>query len=244
MQIKRQHSHQFGKTWHQIARHRAIEKHPPHHRITASPLLLSLGLALGLLSTTLPAHAQSRGSGGSDRTGAIITTSDLAGGVFSSGQNNSVITTYTSPQVSAAVEQAAATVSTQLSGGALALTASDISSASLPAALQQSLQSLITGTGNVAAVSNQIEQALTSASGVANTAENTALVRTLISSLQGIASGANITAPELRTAVEAYNALIDASSVETLTTPAPELLAIRAVLSRLVAAALEAQEQQ
>lgn len=203
-------------------------------------LLLPLSLALGLLSATLPAQAQTNQS---DITGAITTTSDLAGGTFSSSQNNSVVTTYTSPQVSAAVQQAAATVSTQLSGGALPVAASDISGASIPAATQQSLQNLITGTGDVAAVSSQIELALINAVGVASTAENAALVRTLTSSLQGIVGGASVTAPELRAAVEAYNAVIDASSGETLAAPPPELLAIRAVLSRLVSAALTAQAE-
>lgn len=202
----------------------------PHHPIRR--LLLPI-VALGLFSATAQAQTQS------DVSGAITTTSDLAGFNFSPGINSSTYTTYTSPAVRATVEQIAAALSEQLAGGGLAVAATDIPGTSIPRSVQRALQDLLTADANAAEVSSQFEQALINAPGAANTAENTTLVRNLTSKLQGLIVDSRVEALQLRAAVEAYNAVIDASSGETLGSPPPELLAIRAVLSRLVAAASE-----
>ncbi len=114
---------------------------------------------------------------------------------------------------------------------------------SISATVQQSLQSLLTETGNVAAVSSQIESALINAPGLTNTTENTTLVRNLTTSLQGLTAGDRVSPPKMVAAVEAYNAVIDVSNGTFLTNPPPELLAIQSALSRLVNAASEAQEE-
>lgn len=226
-------------------------------KIKRFPLLtcmIALGSSL-LLFEALPAQAQTQ----SDISGAITTTSDIAGAAFSPGAGSSTITTFTSPAVGAAVEQVGASLSAQLSGGALQVAASDIPG-SIPASVQQSLLSLLSGAGN-ASVASQFEQALANAPGAAGNGQNAALVNTLTAKLKGLLGGGEecirrrrrneiddpknsacrITATKLRAAVEAYNALIDASSAETLRNPPPELLAIRATLSRLVDAALNAK---
>ncbi len=202
---------------------------------------LPLGFALGcslVLGGTLPAGAQTGNQ--SDITGVITTTSDIAGGAFAPG---GTITTFTNPDIQAAVDEAAALISTQLAGGALPVAATNTPITSISATVQQSLQSLLTETGNVAAVSSQIESALINAPGATNTTENTTLVRNLITSLQGLTAGGSVSPPELVAAAEAYNAVIDASSGDFLTNPPPELLAIQSALSRLVNAALEAEEE-
>jgi hypothetical protein len=202
---------------------------------------LPLGFALGcslVLGGTLPAGAQTGNQ--SDITGVITTTSDIAGGAFAPG---GTITTFTNPDIQAAVDEAAALISTQLAGGALPVAATNTPITSISATVQQSLQSLLTETGNVAAVSSQIESALINAPGATNTTENTTLVRNLITSLQGLTAGGSVSPPELVAAAEAYNAVIDASNGAFLTNPPPELLAIQSALSRLVNAASEAQEE-
>lgn len=199
---------------------------------------LPVGLALGcslLLGGTLPAGAQTGNQ--SDITGVITTTSDIAGGFAPSGS----ITTFTNTDIQAAVDQAAASVSTQLTGGALPVAATNTSITSISATVQQSLQSLLTETGNVTAVASQIESALTNAVAATNTTEFTTLVEDLMASLQGLTAGSRVAPPELVAAVEAYNAVVDASSGELLTNPPPELLAIQSALSTLVNAAIEAQ---
>jgi len=201
-------------------------------------LHLGLGLALGsslLLSGTLPAQAQVGNQ--SDVTGAAITTSDIAGGAFAPSGGGGTVTAFTSPSIAAAVNQAAASLNAQVSQGTLPVAATIGLTTSIPATVLQALQSVLTGTGDVAVTLSSIESALANAPG----APSTTLVRNLLSSLQGLTAGGTVSPAQLVATVEAYNALIDASSGEFLGNPPPELLAIQSALSTLVNASLAAR---
>lgn len=225
---------------------------------------LPLGLALGsslLLSGTLPAGAQTGNQ--SDVTGAIITTGDIAGGAFAPqvgnqsdvtgaitttgdiagdafaprfGGGGGAVARFTNPDIAAAVNQAAVSLNAQVAEGTLAVAATSAPTTSISAAVQQILQSLLTGTDDDAS-SSQIESALANAPG----APDTTLVQNLVSSLQGLTAGGTVSPTGLAAAIEAYNALIDASGGEFLGNPQPELLAIQSALSTLVNAALAAK---
>lgn len=201
-------------------------------------LHLGLGLALGsslLLSGTLPAQAQVGNQ--SDVTGAMITTSDIAGGAFAPSVGGGTVTAFTSPGIAAAVNQAAASLNAQVSQGTLPVAATSGPTTSIPATVLQALQSVLTGAGDVAVALSSIESALANAPG----APSTTLVRNLLSSLQGLTAGGTVSPAQLVATVEAYNALIDASSGEFLGNPQPELLAIQSALSTLVNASLAAR---
>ena len=199
---------------------------------------LPLGLALGsslLLSGTLPAGAQTGNQ--SDVTGAITTTGDIAGDAFAPrfGGGGGAVARFTNPDIAAAVNQAAVSLNAQVAEGTLTVAATNAPTTSISAAVQQILQSLLTGTDD--ASSSQLESALANAPG----APNTKLVQNLVSSLQGLTAGGTVSPAGLAAAIEAYNALIDASGGEFLGNPQPELLAIQSALSTLVNAALAAK---
>lgn len=226
---------------------------------------LPLGLALGsslLLSGTLPAGAQTGNQ--SDVTGAIITTGDIAGGAFAPqvgnqsdvtgaitttgdiagdafaprfGGGGGAVARFTNPDIARAVNQAAVSLNAQVAQGTLTVAATSAPTTSISAAVQQILQSLLTGTDDDDASSSQIERALANAPG----APDRTLVRNLVSSLQGLTAGGTVSPTGLAAAIEAYNALIDASGGEFLANPQPELLAIQSALSTLVNAALAAR---
>ena len=208
-------------------------KHFPFHLI----LSFTFGSAFILCQASLPAQAQKGNQ--SDVTGAIVTTSDIAGGTFApspAGGRGRVA--FASNTVQAAVNQAALNVLNQLSINAITSPAGN----PIPAGTQQTLLSVLTGPKSVQvnAGSEQITNALSSVQGgpTVNQAQQ------LVNSLQGLlktnsasgrqVSNVKVNPTRLLAAVKAYNNLINASSAQFLNNPPPELLAIRAVLSQLI----------
>ena len=209
---------------------------PKYMNIKYFPIPLSFCLALGsfllILDTKLPAQAQL-----SDITGAIITTSDIADGIYSSQNPQRVIISFRTSEIAAAVNRSAVSVNERLVAGNLPVIASNIPTTSLSKTVQQDLQNLLTRTGNVNDSTNRLTSGLVEGcSGVdAIRAQN------LVRSLEGLTSNGTISPAQLRLAVEAYNNLINATRADCLSNPPEELLAIQSVLSALVNAALRAQ---
>lgn len=195
-------------------------------------LSLALTLTTLILNTTKPATAQTGNQ--SDITGPIPTTSDIAGGATPTTQTQGATETVFQGGVSvqAAVNQAAATVVSELTANTL----SDTTTTSpIPPATQQAVLSLLTATSSTQAAAsiNTITTALTSSPG----SPPVAVVQELTSRLAGLLAAGKVSPEELKAAIRAYNAMILASNTEFLNNPPAELIAIRVSLSRLIAAA-------
>lgn len=194
---------------------------------------LNAGLALGaflmVLQTASPAPAQNGNQ--SDITGPIPTTSDIAGGAFTTttgaGGTQTVFTGGATAQAS--VNQAAATVSTQLSAGSI----SAVSGGSISASAQTAVYNILTANAALGSSISAVANSLSSAPG----APPASVVQDLLNSLVGLLRGGKVTPAKLLAAIRAYNAMIDASNAEFLSSPPSELLAIQAALSKLIAAA-------
>lgn len=197
-------------------------------------LKLLIGLASGtlLVSAILPAQAQTGNA--SDVTGAVITTGDIAGGAFAPTPSRSGGTTRASVSSAAlaiALSQAISIISTQLAQGTLPVAVPGVAVASVPVAVQQTLLAVLTGSGNAAGIQSAIASGLT----------NPSLAAALAQNLQGLIANGTASPAELLAAVEAYNAVVDASSGEALANASPELLAVQSVLTALISATSAAQ---
>ncbi len=194
-------------------------RHLPFH------LGLSFALAIcGVVSAILPAQAQ-RGNF-SDVTGTIVTTSDAIGGGSNPGGGGQLETVFISGRVENAVNGAADLVTQQLAAGNLPVVATGAPTA-IPAAVQQNLQVVVTATGNVDAVS-QLQTALV------NAGADPTLAGNLASSLQGLTAGGTVDPAQFRAAIEAYNALINASTPDFLVQLPEELRAVQSLLATLL----------
>ena len=198
------------------------------------PLHLSflLGSSLIIWGITPNAMAQL-----SDITGAIITTSDIADGIFPSPNGQRIIIAFRTPEIAAAVNQAAQLVNNQLANQSLPIVANNIPNSSISGSVQQALETVLIGSGNVQDSASQLINGLArEGSGVSRTT-----AQNLVSRLAGLTDGDQVSAPELQAAVEAYNQLINTSNAASLSNPSEELLAIQSVMFSLVNAALRAE---
>ncbi|WP_155823787.1 hypothetical protein [Gloeocapsa sp. PCC 7428] len=194
---------------------------------------LSIGLTLGtsLLVSAIPVQAQTGNA--SDVTGAVITTSDIAGGSFAPTPNQQSSTTSASVSSAAlgiALSQAVSIISAQLAQGTLPVAVPGVAIASIPVTVQQTLLAVLTGSGNPAAIESAIAAAV----------DNPALAAELVAALQGLIANGTASPANLLAAVQAYNAVIDASGA-ALSNPSPELVAVQSVLTALVSATSSAQ---
>ncbi|HBL11591.1 MAG TPA: hypothetical protein DD379_09325 [Cyanobacteria bacterium UBA11162] len=198
---------------------------------------LSLSLALGSFLISLGTASQAQAQAQlSDITGAIITTSDIADGIYPSPNGQRTLIVFRTPAVATAVNQAAQSTNGQLAAQTLPIVVRDIPTTSLSSTVQQTLASVVTGSGTREAATTQLESGLIRGlSGV-----NSGLIRNLVTRLDGLTAGGEVNAAQLQAAVNAYNALINASNANVLSDPPEELLAIQSILSTLVTAALRA----
>ncbi|MEQ9238335.1 MAG: hypothetical protein RIG66_30105 [Coleofasciculus sp. E2-BRE-01] len=188
-----------------------------------------LGLAVGvagILSMTTSSQAKPILS---DVTGNIITTSDITGG-FAPSEGGELVIGYRTSEIQADVEDAACTVNERLAQQNLPGVGNDTSP--IPSPVQENLDLVLTRTGNVGAGVNQIQNALV------NAGANPTLAQNLATSLTRLTAGCTVEPEQFAAVVEAYNALISASSFEFLREPPEELRAIRSVLAILLNAAL------
>lgn len=177
-----------------------------------------------VLVIALPVHAQQINQ--SDITGVGTTGSAIAGGMFSPGP--ATVAANASPVVTAAIIAVGTSIATQLGAGTLTVTTAEGAPAALPASVQATVLTVLTGGSDVPA---GFVGALGSG-GADGPAAALALA------LQGL-----ITAPatgQLSTAVSHLNALVNDSSPAFLRSPPAEFLAVQAVLAQMVAAAQSA----
>lgn len=196
------------------------------------PLHVGLGLALaiaGVVSHTPTAQAQTGNQ--SDTTGAIVTTSDMVSGALVSGDGGELVIVYITRPVEEAVNSAASLVNQQLAAGNLPVLSTD-SPTPIPLTVQQNIEALVTGSGNVDASAAQIESGLVSAGA------DTTLARNLVASLRGLNSGATVDPAQFQAAIDAYNALINGSPDRLVLEIPEELKGIRSVLGILLNAGL------
>lgn len=192
---------------------------------------LSIGLTLGtsLLVSAIPAQAQTGNA--SDVTGAVITTGDIAGGAFAPAPTRSgTSASISSAALALALSQAVSIISAQLAQGTLPVAVPGVAIASIPVTVQQTLLAVLTGSGNPAAIESAIAAAV----------DNPALAAELVAALQGLITNGTASPANLLAAVQAYNAVIDASGA-ALSNPSPELVAVQSVLTALVSATSSAQ---
>lgn len=196
-------------------------KHLPAH--------LKLGTAFGtflmILLTASPAPAQTGNQ--SDATGPIPSTSDIAGGAFSTtGAGSQTVFSNSNAQI--AVNQAGVSLASQLSANSL----TTASGSAIPAPAQQSVLNLLTvssttqASGSISSITNAL------ATGI--NAPPAAVVAELVSSLLGLLAEGKVTPQQLKNAITSYNELIRSSNAEFLSNPPAELIAIRVSLSRLI----------
>jgi hypothetical protein len=182
---------------------------------------------LGLMAVGNQAQAQSGNF--SDVTGNIITTSDIAGG-FSPSGDRVVKLSFRTNAIASAVNNAAVAVNQQLASRNLPI-ASNGAPTAIPAEVQQVVECASTGSGDVAACVSQIER------GLVNGGANPVLARNLALSLERLTVRGEVEPGRLVALVRAYNALINNSNAQFLSSPPEELRAVQSVLSILLNAA-------
>lgn len=196
------------------------------------PLHLTLGFALGIsgvVSQTPLAQAQSGNQ--SDITGAIITTSDIAGGFNFSGGDRQRIIAFASTGIQTAVNSAAVSINQSLQQRSLAVVATDASQTAISVTVQQNLLVILTNTGNVNTTVTQYVNGLVSAGA------NRTISQNLVISLVGLTAKSKVEAAQCQRVIRAYNVFIENSSIEVFTNNPDELRAIRSVLAQLLNAA-------
>ncbi len=199
-------------------------------------LQLGLGLALaiaGVVSQTPQVQAQTGNF--SDVTGNIITTSDIAGGAFAPGSDGERRLVFRTNQIRDSVYGAAGEVNQQLAARNLPIVATGAPTA-IPAEVQQDLECVLAGAGNVDACQARL------VNDIVNAGANPTLTQNLVSSIRGLTVNGRVDPAQFTTAIQNYNALINASSFEALSSTAQGsaaqgLRAIQSVFSILLNAA-------
>lgn len=183
-------------------------------------------VAAVLLTNSLVSPVMAQTGNQSDITGPILSTGDFA------GQTIPITTTVTGlgfqggepAQIS--VNQAAASVNTQLADNNL----TSPTGTPIPAAIQELLLSILTGDAQAGNNINAVIAGLYSAPG----APPLNVIQDLLDSLEGLTRDEKVVPAKLLAAVQAYNAMILASNEEFLRNPPAELRAIQAFLAKLV----------
>ena len=182
-------------------------------------------VAAVLLTNSLVSPVMAQTGNQSDITGPILSTSDFA------GQTLPITTTTVTgfqggEPAQIAVNQAAASLNTQLADNNL----TSPTGTPIPAAVQQSLLSILTTDAQAGNNINAVTAALYSAPG----APPLNVIQDLLASLEKLTRDDKVVPAKLLAAVLAYNAMILASNEEFLRNPPAELRAIQASLAKLV----------
>ena len=183
-------------------------------------------VAAVLLTNALVSPVMAQTGNQSDITGPILSTGDFA------GQTIPITTTVTGlgfqggEPVQISVNQAAASVNALLASNNL----TSPTGTPIPAAVQQSLLSILTADAQAGNNINAVTAALYSAPG----APPLNVIQDLLASLEKLTRDDKVVPAKLLAAVLAYNAMILASNEEFLRNPPAELRAIQASLAKLV----------
>ncbi len=206
------------------------------------PFYLGLSIAFStvmLCQASLPVQAQ-RGNQ-SDVTGAIVTTSDIKGPFFSPTPQRGSTLEFSNYGLRRVVSEASVKVVQDLNINSL----TSVSGRPIPPQTQQSLLRILTLTRSVDVnpTSQQITRALTGVQGGPTVDQAEQLTDSLRGLLKNFRVTTNrsqtqlkyrrISATQLIAALKAYNNIIDRSSVQYLSNPPSELLAIRSVLTQI-----------
>ena len=179
-------------------------------------------VAAVLLTNSLVSPGMAQTGNQSDATGPILSTGDFAGQTF---PTTTTVTGFQGGEpAQIAVNQAAASVNTQLADNNL----TSPTGTPIPAAVQQSILSILTGD---AQAGNNINALAAPFSGAPPD-----LIQDLLNRLEGLTLGNTVNPVNLLAAVQAYNAMILASNEAFLANPPAELRAIQAFLAALVSA--------
>lgn len=185
-------------------------------------------VAAVLLTNSLVSPVMAQTGNQSDITGPILSTSDFA------GQTLPITTTVTvtgfqgGEPAQIGVNQAAASVNTQLADNNL----TSPTGTPIPPAVQELLLGILTGDAQAGNNINAVTAALTTAAG----APPLSVIQDLLNGLEGLTLGNEVNPVNLLAAVQAYNAMILASNEAFLGNPPAELRAIQAFLAALVGA--------
>ncbi|TRU45072.1 MAG: hypothetical protein EWV49_19170 [Microcystis aeruginosa Ma_QC_Ch_20071001_S25] len=187
-------------------------------------------VAAVLLTNSLVSPVMAQTGNQSDITGPILSTSDFA------GQTLPITTTVTvtgfqgGEPAQIAVNQAAASVNTQLADNNL----TSPTGTPIPPAFQESILSILTGDAQAGNNINAVTAALYTAPG----APPLNVIEDLLASLERLTKDEKVVPAKLLAAVQAYNVMILASNEEFLRNPPAELRAIQASLAKLVEATI------
>ena len=181
-------------------------------------------VAAVLLTNSLVSPVMAQTGNQSDATGPILSTGDFAGQTFPIPFVRTEFQGGEPAQI--AVNQAAASLNTQLADNNL----TSPTGTPIPAAVQQSLLSILTGDAQAGNNINAVIAALYSAPG----APPLNVIQDLLASLEKLTKEERVVPAKLQAAVRAYNAMILASNEEFLRNPPAELRAIQAFLAKLV----------
>ncbi|TRU31886.1 MAG: hypothetical protein EWV50_19020 [Microcystis aeruginosa Ma_MB_F_20061100_S20] len=185
-------------------------------------------VAAVLLTNALVSPVMAQTGNQSDATGPILSTGDFAGQTLPSTRTVTRFQGGEPAQI--AVNQAAASLNTLLADNNL----TSPTGAPIPAAVQQSLLSILTGEAQAGNNINAVTAALYSAPGAAPLN----VIEDLLASLEKLTRDEKVVPAKLLAAVQAYNAMILASNEEFLRNPPAELRAIQAFLAKLVGATI------
>lgn len=193
-------------------------------------VVLGFALAIsGVVSQTPQARSQSGNQ--SDITGAIITTSDVAGGFNFSGGDRKKIIAFRTQEIQSAVNIAATSINQRLGQGSLPIVATDSSQTTISVTVQQNLQIILINEGNVDASVTRYVNGLVSAGADKSLSQN------LVTSLVGLTANGKVQAAQCQRVVRAYNVFVENSTIEVFSNNPDELRAIRSVLAILLNAA-------
>ncbi|MCA2683454.1 MAG: hypothetical protein IM504_19845 [Microcystis sp. M038S2] len=187
-------------------------------------------VAAVLLTNSLVSPVMAQTGNQSDITGPILSTSDFA------GQTLPITTTVTvtgfqgGEPAQISVNQAAASVNTQLADNNL----TSPTGTPIPPAFQESILSILTGDAQAGNNINAVTAALYTAPG----APPLNVIEDLLASLERLTKDEKVVPAKLLAAVQAYNVMILASNEEFLRNPPAELRAIQASLAKLVEATI------
>jgi hypothetical protein len=194
---------------------------------TAS-LRLKFGILLGtillIIQPASPLFAQTGNQ--SDGTGPIPSTSDIAGGAFST-TGSGTETVFANAGAQTAVNQVATSLISELN-------ANSLTGASVSPEVQQTLLNILTASNSTQAGASL--NAFTSALANAPGAPSIGVIQELASKLLGLLAEGKVKPEQLKSAIISFNNMILNSNAEFLTNPPAELIAIRVSLSRLIAA--------
>jgi hypothetical protein len=186
----------------------------------------SLAVATLLLTTSLISPSGAQTGNQSDATGPILSTGDFTGQTF---PTTTTVTGFQGGEpAQIAVNQAANSVNTLLASNNL----TSPTGTPIPASVQQSILSILTGDAQAGDNINAVTAALTTAPG----APPLSVIQDLLDSLDGLTADNAVVPTKLLAAVRAYNAMILASNEAFLSNPPSELRAIQASLAALVGA--------